>query len=350
MRDQRVRVSIKPQTSSIKHQFRMATLIDTYNRHLNYLRLSVTDRCNLRCVYCMPRNVVPKLSHADILRYEEILRLVRLGSRLGISKVRVTGGEPLVRKGICDFLKALSEIDGLSDISLTTNGIFLKDHIKDIWSAGIKRINISMDTLNRGKFKAITGHDGFDQVWNGIELAQEMGFHPIKINVVALRGINDDELADIAALSFSHPFHIRFIEHMPMGNADISVPKSGMLAPEIMARVSALGRLVPVENGIHDGPADRYRFDGARGEIGFIRPLSHHFCHKCNRLRLTASGQLRACLLSDHQEDLREPLKKGCSDDELANIFIRAVRLKPFRHHLASDHADIQGQMSAIGG
>ncbi|RLC13011.1 MAG: GTP 3',8-cyclase MoaA [Deltaproteobacteria bacterium] len=331
----------------------MTNLIDKHNRHLNYLRLSVTDRCNLRCMYCLPRGFVPKLSHTDILNYEEILRLVRLGVGLGISKVRVTGGEPLVRKGICDFLKQLSKIEGLLDISLTTNGVLLKDNIEEIRSAGIKRINISMDSLNRQKFKKITGQDSFDQVWEGIELAQKMGFDPIKINVVALRGINDDELTDIAKLSFSYPFHIRFIEYMPMGNAECGMQNAEceMLAPEIMERISVLGKLNPVENGINDGPADRYKFDGAKGEIGLIRPLSHHFCHKCNRLRLTASGQLRACLLSDHQEDIRTPLKQGCSDRELADIFLKAVRLKPFRHNLAAERSQrVSTQMSAIGG
>jgi len=329
----------------------MSNLTDRYNRHLNYLRISVTDRCNLRCVYCLPRNFVSKLPHQDILTYEEILRIVRVAVPLGISKIRITGGEPLVRKGICDFLYHLSEIKGLSDISITTNGVFLKENIKSIRSAGVKRINISLDTLNRKKFEEITGQDCFDKVWESILLAEEAGFDPVKINVVALRGINDDELADIAALSFSHPFHIRFIEYMPIGKSAYQHSGTGMLAPEIIDRLSRLGKLLPVANGVNDGPAERYRFEGAKGEIGLIRPLSHHFCYKCNRLRLTASGQLRTCLLSDRQEDIKTPLRKGCSDSELADIFIKAVHLKPFEHKLTVSHSDeVSAQMSAIGG
>lgn len=326
-------------------------LIDKYNRCLNYLRISITDRCNLRCIYCVPDNLHQLLPHKEILRYEEILRLVRIGVRLGISKVRVTGGEPLIRKGVYDFLGQLTQIDGLSDVSLTTNGVLLKDNIKKIRSAGIKRINVSMDTLNRQKYKDITGHDMFDQVWEGIESAQNMGFDPIKINVVALNGINDDELTDIAGLSFSYPFHIRFIEYMPIGAPHINNIGKQLLAPEIKKRINTLGKLIPVKNGVNDGPAERYKFKGAKGEIGFIHAISKHFCNECNRLRLTASGKLRACLLSDHQEDLKGPLRKGCLDSELADVFLRAVSHKPFDHNVVCNQpVMVAGRMSAIGG
>lgn len=325
-------------------------LIDKYNRCLNYLRISITDRCNLRCVYCVPNDKNPNLPHKEILRYEEILRLVRIGVRLGISKVRVTGGEPLIRKGVYDFLSKLTKINGLADVSLTTNGILLRDNIKKIKSAGIKRINVSMDTLNRQKYKDITGHDMFDQVWEGIELAQSQGFNPIKINVVALNGINDDELTDIAGLSFSYPFHIRFIEYMPIGASHMNIGKQ-LLAPEIKKRINALGQLIPVKNGVNDGPAKRYKFKGAQGEIGFIHAISKHFCNECNRLRLTASGKLRACLLSDHQEDLKGPLREGCLDSELADVFLRAVSHKPYDHNVVCDQpVMVAGRMSAIGG
>ncbi len=326
-------------------------LIDKYNRCLNYLRISITDRCNLRCIYCVPNDSRQHLPHKEILRYEEILRLVRIGVRLGISKVRITGGEPLIRKGVYDFLGQLTQIDGLSDVSLTTNGVLLKDNIKKIRSAGIKRINVSMDTLNRQKYKDITGHDMFDQVWEGIELAQKMGFNPIKINVVALNGINDDELTDIARLSFSYPFHIRFIEYMPIGTPHINNIGKQLLAPEIKKRINALGELIPVKNGVNDGPAKRYKFKGAKGEIGFIHAISKHFCNECNRLRLTASGKLRACLLSDRQEDLKGPLRRGCLDSELADVFLRAVSHKPFDHNVVCNQpVMVAGRMSAIGG
>ena len=309
-------------------------LIDPYNRYLNYLRISITDRCNLKCIYCVPRDQIPRLSHDEILTYEEILRLVKVGVKLGISKIRVTGGEPLVRKGVYDFLSELRRIDGLADLSLTTNGVALKDNLKKIKSAGIKRINISLDTLKREKFFQITGMDLFDQVWQGIERAREMAIFPIKINVVALNGINDDELIDMAQLSFDYPFHIRFIEYMPIGESQMGNGPL-LLAPEIKKRISVLGNLVPVRNSANDGPAQRYQFEGALGEIGFIHALSHHFCDRCNRLRLTARGQLRPCLLSDRHEDFRGPLRSGCSDDQLAEIFFKAVSHKPSDHNLA---------------
>ncbi len=325
-------------------------LIDGYNRQLNYLRLSITDRCNLRCIYCVPRDLIPRLPHDEILRYEEILRIVQVGVDLGISKVRVTGGEPLVRKGVYDFLRQLTQIDGLSDIALTTNGIFLKENIAKIKSAGIKRINVSLDTLDRHKYAETTGVDKFQQVWQGIESAQRLGFKPIKVNVVALRGINEDELTDFAKLSFSYPFHIRFIEHMPIGKSRMTF-EPPLLIPEIKDRIGSIGKLVYVQRGRFDGPAERFKFKGAQGEIGFIGALSHHFCDGCNRLRLTASGQLRPCLLSDHQLDLKTPLRSGCSDDELAQILLTAVRNKPSNHNLLiKDPVGVSCQMSAIGG
>jgi cyclic pyranopterin phosphate synthase len=301
-------------------------------------------------MYCMPRDLITRLSHADILTYEEILRLVRVGIHLGISKVRVTGGEPLVRKGVYAFLSQLSRIRGLQDLSLTTNGVALGDNLEKIKSAGVKRINVSLDTLKRQKFAKITGYDLFNQVWQGIEKALEMEFHPIKINIVALNGVNDDELIDMAKLSFEYPFHVRFIEYMPIGDSQMGNAPL-LLAPEIKKRISELGKLIPIRNSINDGPARRYRFKGAQGEVGFIHALSHHFCDRCNRLRLTASGQLRPCLLSDHQEDIKGPLRAGCSDDDLAQIFFRAVRHKPSDHNLAiGNPTRVCGQMRAIGG
>lgn len=325
-------------------------LIDPYNRHLNYLRISITDRCNLKCIYCVPRDLIPRLSHDEILTYEEILRLVRIGIRLGISKIRVTGGEPLVRKGVYGFLTDLSGLDGLADLSLTTNGVSLKTNLNKIKAAGINRINISLDTLNRTKFENITGFDLFDQVWQGIEMALGMGFHPIKLNIVALKGINDDELTDMARLSFDYPLHIRFIEYMPMGESQIGNGPL-LLAPEIKRRISVLGRLIPVPNTMNDGPAQRYHFEGAAGEIGFIHALSHHFCDRCNRLRLTARGQLRPCLLSDHHEDVRGIMRTGGTDEQLAEVFFKAVRHKPSDHNLAIQNPSrVCGQMSSIGG
>jgi cyclic pyranopterin phosphate synthase len=298
----------------------------------------------------VPYDFIPKIAHKEILSYEEILRIVRISVRLGISKIRITGGEPLVRKGVYNFLEQLTKIQGLLDISLTTNGVLLKDNINKIRSAGIKRINISLDTLNRKKFSQITGHDFFNQIWEGIVLAQKMGFDPIKINVVPLKGVNDDELLDIAALSIEYPFHIRFIEYMPMGTNNMEIDRH-LLAPEIKKRINQLGKLIPIEKSINDGPAERFKFESARGEIGFIRPISQHFCNTCNRLRLTASGQLRPCLMSDVQIDLKTPLRKECSDGKLAEVFLQAVRQKPSEHNLSIGHpAIVSAQMCAIGG
>ena len=328
----------------------MTELIDKYNRHLNYLRVSITDRCNLRCLYCAPGGLVPKLAHEDILRYEEILRIIRIGVGLGISKVRLTGGEPLMRAGVYEFLKELVTVDGLSDISLTTNGVMLYENAEKIAAAGIKRINISLDTLSRKKFKHITGYDLFEQVWAGIEKAHALGFDPIKLNVVALKGHNEDEFVDLARLTMTYPFHIRFIEYMPIGNAQM-MSRDYILAPDIRAQISVLGELVPVTRKQMDGPAHSYQIKGAKGEVGFIPVMSQHFCHTCNRLRLTANGQLRPCLLSDKQLDIRGPLRSGASDDELEAVFLSAVKHKHESHHFKpGSPSGVQDVMSGIGG
>ena len=347
---------MKNLTSAIKNyknsiaSYKTPELIDRFHRLINYLRISVTDHCNLNCIYCMPDRFVEKLPHKEILRYEEILHLVRTCVQLGVSKVRVTGGEPLVRKNIYEFLSKLTKIEGLTDVSLTTNGVLLKDNIEKIKAAGIKRINISLDTLNREKYRKITGSDVFDLVWEGIEKAEENGFDPVKLNVVVLRGINDDEVTDLASLSFFRPFHIRFIEYMPIGQANIHSEKI-FFTDKIKERIEILGKLFRVDNDVNDGPAKRYRFDGAKGEIGFISPVSHHFCNKCNRLRLTANGRLRPCLLSDYQEDIKGPLRSGATEKELRDVFIKAVLNKSCEHKIDFENdAGTKGEMYKIGG
>ena len=252
-------------------------LVDREKRHLNYLRISITDRCNLRCLYCAPEGRIPKLDHDAILSYEEILRLVNIGIRLGIRKVRITGGEPLVRKGVIEFLSRLTRIRELEDVSLTTNGVLLASNAQRIFDAGIRRINISLDSLNPKKFAQITGYDKFERVWAGIERARSIGFKPIKINVVAMRGINDDEILNFGRLSLDHPFHIRFIEYMPIGNSRTS-SRDQILTPEIQKIIAGIGKLIPVNNDHNDGPAKRYRLADSRGEIGFISALSGPAC------------------------------------------------------------------------
>jgi cyclic pyranopterin phosphate synthase len=325
-------------------------LVDGFNRRINYLRISVTDRCNLRCIYCVPPAGERKLKHKDILRYEELLRIVRIAIKLGISKVRLTGGEPFVRKGVREFIPMLMSLKGLEDVSLTTNGVCLKDNLDMLKAAGIKRINVSIDSLKRLNFRMITRHDCFTEVWEGIETARDMGFSPIKLNVVVMKGINDNEVLDFGRLAIEQPYHIRFIECMPIGlqaNALAFIPN----AEVEKALAGRFGPLIPVTAGRNDGPATRFRFDGGKGEIGFISPISHCFCRECNRLRLTADGMILPCLLSDREVSIKDPLRRGCLDEELIEVFVKAVNLKPKSHPLNLDsHRRMQRKMCSIGG
>lgn len=322
-------------------------LIDAYHRQLNYLRISITDRCNLNCIYCNPGASAAKLRHREILRYEEILRIARLGVSLGITKIRVTGGEPLARKGCCEFLQKLADIEGLRDISLTTNGVLLNDHIDGIRAAGIRRLNISLDALDRGKYAKITGHDVFDRVWANINLALDRGFSPIKLNAVVMRGVNEEDITRLARLALEYPFHVRFIEQMPIGRPSANNP---VLVPEIKARVETIGHLSPISPSAIDGPARRYRFRSGAGEIGFISPVSSHFCAACNRLRLTSDGRLLTCLMSEICEDIKTPLRLGLLDNDLAAVFLHAVARKPFSHPEILAPCQQPEQMVSIGG
>ena len=329
----------------------MNTLTDPYDRRLNYLRLSLTDRCNLRCLYCMPREGTVKLSHEDILTYEEILRLSAIAVSLGVTKIRLTGGEPLVRKGIHEFIPHLTALVGLKEVSLTTNGILLKERLDDLKAWGIKRLNISLDTLDREKYRKITGHDGLEQTLESIEAARRAGFQPVKINVVVLEGINDDELLDFAKLSLTTQYHIRFIEYMPVGVTRTTPPLRYVPNARIKDKLSQIGRLVEIPRRSQDGPAERFRFENAPGEIGFISPLSHAFCHLCNRLRLTANGHLKPCLLSPEEEDLMGPMRQGASDEDLAQIFLKVAFNKPHSHQRdLRNSIPSTSQMSSIGG
>jgi cyclic pyranopterin phosphate synthase len=325
-------------------------LEDRFKRRLNYLRVSVTDRCNLRCIYCVPQESRPHLDHAEILRYEEILRVVRIGVSLGIDKIRITGGEPLVRKGLMPFLQQLQGIDGIREVTLTTNAVLVGPFLKTLRAHGIRRLNISLDTLRRERFARLTGRDCFEQVWANVQQALQLGFRPLKINVVAMQGINDDEFESLAALTRDQPLQIRFIEYMPMGNPRLK-HNPFVSNEEVRRRIAPLGKLTPIDRGPEDGPADRFRLPNAEGEIGFISPRTHHFCGDCNRLRLTASGKLRPCLLSDSELDIKALLRRGAGDRALAEVFAQAARAKPSRHHLGEVCAlSVDSQMNAIGG
>ncbi len=309
-------------------------LKDPYQRRIDYLRLSVTDRCNLRCTYCMPEDGVPRLDHPDILNYEEILRLARIATRMGITKIRVTGGEPLVRKDILFLCANMAAIPGLKSLSLTTNGLLLAHYARGLFVAGIKRINISLDTLNPEKFAAITRRDCFEQVWGGIRAVQETGFAPIKLNAVVMQGINDDEIEDLARLTYHYPFEVRFIEFMPFQADDEH--NRFVAADEILERLSKVAPLLPAVSENSNGPARHYRFPNSIGKIGIISPISEHFCHTCNRLRVTADGKLRTCLFSMEETDLKTPLRQGASDKEIMDRIYAAISHKPERHELDS--------------
>ena len=323
------------------------------NRTINYLRISVTDRCNFRCQYCVPSSPFSVIEHKKIARYEEILRITKLGCELGITKVRITGGEPFVRKDIFSFLEKLCAIETLKDISITTNGSLLtRKKIKKLISFGIKRLNFSLDTLDPVKFARITGRDRFQQVRDAIFSSHELGISPIKINAVILRGINDNEVENLSALTLKYPFHIRFIEYMPMGDSTVEQQQQ-ILSGEIREKIeSRFGKLVPVERTFNDGPAKKFQIAGARGIVGFITPISSHFCSECNRLRLTSRGTLRPCLLNNYEKDILIPLRNGASNDELKQIILAALTKKPSFHGLSDRSSkDIPiSHMTSIGG
>ena len=326
-------------------------LIDMFDRSISYLRLSLTDQCNLRCLYCTPKTLSDKLDSDELLNYEELLRVVRLAVEMGVRKIRLTGGEPLVRREITTFIHGLSRIDGLEDIRLTTNGVLLQDYAEDLFKAGIKKLNISLDTLRPDRFREITGGDFFDRVWRGINVAREMGFSPIKINVVAMNGINDDEFIDFAKLSITEPYQIRFIEFMPMGKDSVWDKEKYISADTIRKRLEVLGPLKPLTTDGMEGPARVFQFEGAVGKIGFISPISHHFCDKCNRLRLTSEGQLRSCLLTDQETDLKKIIRDGGSDEDIRNALLATILNKPKGHQLNEKKSgNCHGRMSRIGG
>ncbi|MFH1624950.1 MAG: GTP 3',8-cyclase MoaA [Pseudomonadota bacterium] len=331
----------------------MRNLIDKFGRKINYLRISITDRCNLRCVYCMPFEAIQKISRNDILSYEEFLRIAEIAVKKGISKIRITGGEPLVRKGVTDFIHSLSGIAGIQDISLTTNGVSLKDFASGLFGAGLRRINVSIDSLNYRKFQEITGGGSLKEVWKGIKEAMEVGLLPIKINTVVIRGVNDDEVIDFAKLSIDNPYHIRFIEFMPVGSTSAWSEDKHVSFREIKEKIEGFGKLSPIHTNRDDGagPAQMFRIDGAMGEIGFISPLSNHFCSSCNRLRLTADGKLRTCLLSDREVDLMPVLRGNPVDSELERLIESAILNKPEKHHFGEEiFKKCSRDMSAIGG
>ena len=317
-------------------------MIDQFGRRVEYLRVSVTDKCNLRCIYCMPLEGLTWLKRDELLNYEEIETVVRTMAGMGLRRVRITGGEPLIRRDLPDLIRKISAIPEIEDLSLSTNAVLLADQAQDLRDAGIQRLNISLDSLQQDRVDEIARRPGsFPKIFEGLEAAERVGFSPIKVNVVLIRGRNDDEIEDFARITKERPWHIRFIEVMPTGsNLDLSA-NSFVSCQEALARVRAIDQLEPVDGPFGNGPADYYRFPGAPGTVGVITPMSHNYCHRCNRMRLTAAGQLRPCLFGEIETNLRDRLRAG---RDLRPLIEETLQIKPERHYL------VQGSEIGSGG
>lgn len=327
----------------------MTGLSDSFNRPINYLRISVTDRCNLRCIYCMPPEGISLNGRENILTYEEIVSVVEAAATIGITKVRITGGEPLIRPDLVGLIKKLSAITGIDDLSLTTNGILLARYARELKEAGLRRVNVSLDSLKPDKFRFIARAGELEEVLKGIETAHEVGLIPVKINMVVLRGINDDEILDFGRKTLEGDWNVRFIELMPFGEQQVA---SDYLVPvgEIKEKLSVLGTLLPASHNSGGGPARYYRFPQALGTIGFISPVTEHFCISCNRLRLTANGMLRPCLLDEYEVNLRDQVRCGGTLKEIAGIIKETALCKPEGHKLAAGVVPKGKSMTEVGG
>jgi cyclic pyranopterin phosphate synthase len=337
----------------------MNGLTDRFRRRIDYMRISVTDRCNLRCIYCMPPEGLSPIEHREILRYEEIVRVMKVAARVGVRKVRITGGEPLVRKNIPHLIQLIRGIDGISDLSLTTNGALLEEYAEELAAAGLGRVNISLDSLKPERYREITRGGDIEAVFRGIEAARKAGLLPVKINIVPIRGLNDDEIIDFARMTLHFPYQVRFIEFMPIGRQYLWKHENFMSVAEIRSVIERTGRLNPAKLR-KSGPARYFKFDGAAGVIGFISPLSNHFCGECSRLRLTADGKLRPCLFSETEIDLKPALRSDAPDYEIERLIRLSIEVKPEGHNINLKEVYLKGlreskkvcgrPMSKIGG
>ncbi|MDR4509514.1 MAG: GTP 3',8-cyclase MoaA [Candidatus Brocadiaceae bacterium] len=308
-------------------------IIDRYFRKINRLRISVTELCNLRCTYCRPAKGLELSNHKDILTYEEIITIIHLAVRLGINSFRLTGGEPLVRRGIGNFFRMLGEINGIDDLAMTTNGIYLKDYVKILKEIGIFRLNISLDSIDNTKYEKITRGGRLQDVLLGIEEILNHGFKNTKINVVAMKGINDDEFEQFARLTLKRDLEVRFIEYMAMNKGSLVSENKFIPAAEIIDTIGQYHEIIPLPApALGSGAARMYKIKGAVGTLGFISAVSNPFCSSCNRLRLTSDGKLRSCLLSGGEVDLKAILRNHYTEEALINAFIRAANLKPPVH------------------
>ncbi|MDD1713510.1 MAG: GTP 3',8-cyclase MoaA [Methanoregulaceae archaeon] len=324
--------------------------IDRFGRDIHYLRISLTDHCNLRCIYCMPEDMTFRPS-AELMQDDELLLLVRLFASLGFDKFRLTGGEPTVRARVVDIVREIAHIPGVQSLSMTTNGVLLSGLAKPLKEAGLQRVNVSLDTLDPEKFRRLTRWGRFEQVWSGIRAAEEAGLTPIKLNAVVVRGYNEADVVDLAQLTLEHPWQVRFIEMMPFAGATELQQKQVVRAKETIDRIEeALGALIPANDGRLDGEARIYRLQDAKGELGFISSVSLPFCATCTRARLTADGRLRLCLLREKEMDLLTPLRQGASLEDLRQILVNSIWQKPWGHGLADGEVALNRVMSEIGG
>jgi cyclic pyranopterin phosphate synthase len=313
----------------------MNALRDNFSRIIDYLRLSVTDRCNLRCLYCMPPEGIPVLGHRDILSYEEIIRIVTIAAGLGVRKVRLTGGEPLCRKNLPLLISSLKKIRGIEDLSLTTNGTVLEWHARELADAGLDRVNISIDSLRPERYAKITRGGSLAAALNGLAAADKAGLKPVKINMIPMRGVNEDEIVEFAKITFHSDYHVRFIECMPSADLDFWSPEKYITTDEIKEMVETISPLSPVRVR-KNGPSKYFRLSGAEGVVGFISALTHHFCGDCNRLRLTSDGRLRPCLFSETEIDLLSSLRGGAADAEIERLLRLSIQIKPEGHTVGS--------------
>jgi GTP 3',8-cyclase len=324
--------------------------LDRFGRKIHYLRISLTDHCNLRCVYCMPEDMVFR-PNAEMMQDDEIRQLVRLFARLGFDKYRLTGGEPTVRANVVELVGDIVKTPGVKSVTMTTNGVLLSRLAKPLAEAGLQRVNISVDTLDLQKFRRLTRWGNLEQVWAGIEAAEHAGLTPIKINAVVVRGYNEADVVELAQLTLDHPWQVRFIEMMPFAGATDLQTTQLVTASEIQERIEAArGPLELVNGGNLDGEARLFRFPGAKGDVGFISSVTSPFCASCTRARLTADGRLRLCLLREGEVDLLTPLRAGATLDQLRELILEGIWEKPWGHKLADGVIPLNRTMSEIGG
>ncbi|MBF8251344.1 MAG: GTP 3',8-cyclase [Deltaproteobacteria bacterium] len=327
-------------------------ITDSYNRKIDYLRISVTDRCNMRCAYCMPLEGIKLIPHHEVLHYGEIREIVKAGALLGIKSIRLTGGEPTIRRDLSRFISMLKEVEGIEEVTLTTNALLLSKLAQEFKDAGMDRVNISLDSLKPERFSEITRGGDLKAVLEGIQAALDADLSPVKLNVVVIPGFNDDEIEDMAALSIERPLHVRYIEFMPIGDQRLHKEKKYIKTAELVERLKKKFEISVANKGAGMGPASSYRIKGAKGTIGFISSISEHFCSTCNRLRLSSDGWLRSCLFNENLAvDMKTPLRNGASLDDLKELFMKAAGIKPVGHELDTRGSlDFKRTMSQIGG